>query len=336
MADNIRVLVADKMEAVGVAGLERLGCEVTVEPGLGPEDIGAALERTQAEILVVRSTKVPASSFADASKLRAIIRAGAGYDNIDFEAAGERGIAVCNCPGMNAVAVAELTMGHLIALDRRLPEQDAELKGGHWNKKEFAKAKGLKGGTLLVVGTGAIGTEVITRAKAFGMKIVAQSRSLGDDTARALEIEPIPYTRAALYEALGRADAVSIHLASTPDTKGLCDRVFFESMKPGAIFINTSRGDIVVEEDLRWGVEERGIRAGLDVYQGQPAEKDTRWSPALVGASGVVHFTHHCGASTDEAQNAVAEEVVNIVKIYRDDARFLHVVNGKQLEQASV
>ena len=324
----MKVLIADKFEAEGIAGLEALGCRVTSDPDLTPETLPDALKRTEAEVLVVRSTKVPASVFDAATTLKGVIRAGAGYDNIDFEAARAKGVPVCNCPGMNAVAVAELTIGHLIALDRRIPEQCSALREGRWDKAGFAKARGLKGRTLLVVGTGAIGTEVIKRAKAFDMKIMAQSRSLGDDTARALGIEPIPYTREALVDALGKADAVTIHVASTPDTKNLCGPGFFGAMKPGAYFINTSRGDIVDEAALRDAIESKGIRAALDVYQDQPSAKTADWRPPLADAAGTVHFTHHCGASTDQAQLAVAQETVRIVKTAMETGRFIHCVNG--------
>lgn len=324
----MKVLIADKFEADGISGLEALGCRVTCEPDLSPETLPEALKRTEAEVLVVRSTKVPAAVIDGASTLKGVIRAGAGYDNIDFEAAKGKGIPVSNCPGMNAVAVAELTIGALIALDRRIPEQDQALRGGQWDKAGFAKARGLKGRTLLVVGTGAIGTEVIKRAKAFEMKIMAQSRSLGDDTARALGIEPIPYTREALIKALGQADAVSVHVASTPDTKNLCGPGFFASMKPGAYFVNTSRGDIVDETALREAIESKGIRAALDVYQDQPSSKNTEWRTPVADASGIAHFTHHCGASTDQAQLAVAEETVRIVKTAMESGRFIHCVNG--------
>ncbi len=323
----MHILIADKFEAAGIAGLERLGSTVTVEPDLQPDTLPAALNRTGAKILVVRSTKVPAAVLDAAPTLEAVIRAGAGYDNIDCDHAAERGIAVCNTPGMNAVAVAELTMGHLINLDRRLPEQDAEIKAGRWNKKEYAKARGLKGMTMLVIGTGAIGTEVIKRAQAFGIEIWAQSRSLGDDTARALGIRPLPYTRDALYEALPRMDAVTIHLAATDDTRGLCDERFFSAMKPGASFINTSRGEVVVEEALIEAVRSRGIRAALDVYQNQPKEAAAPWVSAVAQASGV-YGSHHCGASTDQAQFAVAEEVVRIVSEHMSGGEWLHQVNA--------
>lgn len=335
-AGPLRVLVADKFEASGIAGLERLGCTVTVEPELGPDTMGEALARTGAEILVVRSTKVPAAVIDAAEGLKGIVRAGSGFDNIDCEAAGERGISVCNCPGMNAVAVAELAIGHLIALDRRIVEQTGQLRAGSWNKKEYSKARGLKGRTLLVIGTGAIGIEVIQRAKAFGMIVVAQSRSLREDTAVALGIRPIPYTREALYEALGEVDAVTVHVAATADTQGLCGPKFFAAMKPGAYFVNTSRGEIVDEAALVEAVKSKGIRAGLDVYNDQPSSKDCQWKPGIAAIDGTINLTHHCGASTDQAQLAVGDEVVRIVAEWADTGRFLHVVNEKYLKGTSV
>jgi len=327
----LNVLIADKFEPSGVAGLEQLGAEVTLSPDLGPETLPAALAGV--EVLVVRSTKVPGAVIKGADSLKLIVRAGSGYDNIDCEAAGAGGIAVSNCPGMNAVAVAELAMGHLIALDRRIPEQQEALKAGTWNKKEFSKAKGLKGRSILIVGTGAIGTEMITRCKAFGMHVYAQSRSLGNDTARALGIEPIAYTREALHETLAKVDAVSVHVAATPDTVDLCNAAFFHAMQPGAYFINTSRGELVDEAALSEAVKSKGLRAAVDVYRNQPSEKHCDWSTPLADLPGV-HGTHHCGASTDQAQLAVADEVVRIVKTYRDEQRFINVVNESVLTTA--
>lgn len=324
----MNILVADKFEPAGIAGLEQIGATVTVEPELGPETLAEAIHRTEATVLVVRSTKVPKAVFDAAPGLVAVIRAGAGFDNIAHEYAGEKGVAVCNTPGMNAVAVAELALGHLINLDRRLPEQDAALKAGHWNKAEFGKARGLKGRNILIIGTGAIGTEVIKRVQAFGMDVWAQSRSLGNETARALNIRPVPYTRDALYAILPEMDAVSVHVASTPDTHNLCDARFFEAMAPGAYFINTSRGELVDEAALAAAVKNKGIRAALDVYRDQPSEKQCDWCPTIASAGGVI-CSHHAGASTDQAQLAVAEEVVRIVAEHERTGEWLHQVNAQ-------
>ncbi len=328
---NLCVLVADKFDDEGIEGLKELGCKVVVDADLGPETLPAALAASGAQVLAVRSTKVPASVIESCDTLKLIIRGGAGYDNIDCAAAGARGVAVCNCPGMNAVAVAELAIGHMINLDRKIGEQTNELVAGHWNKKKYSKALGLKGRSLLVVGMGSIGTEVITRAQTFGMKVSAQSRSLGKDTARALGIKLIPYTREALTEALGQVDVVSVHVAATKDTIDLCGPGFFAAMKDGAYFINTSRGEIVNEQELINAVKTKGIRVGLDVYQDQPSSKDTDWSPELAKLPGV-SLTHHIGASTDQAQVAVAQEMVRIVEAYQETGTPKHIVNGEQLK----
>ncbi|MFK7883771.1 MAG: NAD(P)-dependent oxidoreductase [Phycisphaerales bacterium] len=329
-----RVLIADKFDQAGIDGLNALGCSVHVDPDLGPDTLPGAIKATESDVLVVRSTKVPATVLDTCPDLCCVIRAGAGHDNIDSASAGSHGIPVCNTPGMNAVAVAELTMGHLITLDRRIGEQTIGLRAGNWNKAEFGKARGLKGRTLLVLGLGAIGIEVAKRAQAFGMTVWAQSRSLREDTATALGIRLIPYTRDALYNALAEVDAVCIHVASTPDTRGLCDERFFNAMKPGSFFVNTSRGDIVDEVALIRVANEKDIRVGVDVYQDQPAQKHCEWSTRLAEIPGAA-LTHHCGASTDQAQSAVAEEVVEIVKSIIETGTPRHIVNASALAGAS-
>lgn len=334
-AENaVNVLVADKFDAGCIAGLERLGCNVHVDPDLGPDTLANAIKATDAQVLCVRSTKVPADVINGVDSLKLIIRGGAGYDNIDTGAAGAKGIPVCNCPGMNAVAVAEIAFGHILNLDRRIAAQTSELASGHWNKKEYSKAKGLKGRKLLVVGMGSIGTEVCKLAHAFGMEVSAQSRSLREDTARALGIKLIPYTREALNAELAEADIVSIHVAATPDTKELCGPGFFAAMKDGAYFINTSRGEIVDEKELINAIKTKDIRAGLDVYNDQPSSKDTEWQPEIAKVPGV-SLTHHVGASTEQAQLAVGEEAVRIVQAFIETGDPLHVVNAKELNDSA-
>jgi D-3-phosphoglycerate dehydrogenase len=323
------VLIADKFEDSGVAELQSAGCEVFVEPGLGPDTLPEALARLTPEVLIVRSTKVPAGVIEGQNSLKGIIRAGAGHDNIDSAAASGKGVAVCNCPGMNAVAVAELAMGHIINCDRRLPTQQAELAQGHWNKKAFAKARGLKGLTLLLVGMGAIGREVATRANAFGMDVVGWSRSLTPQSAQDYGVRFGGSSQDDLKKLLGEADVVSVHVAATPETKGMCDAAFFGAMKDGAYFINTARGTLVDESALLEAIEAKGLRAGTDVYQNQPGTPDEPFQTPLAGSPSVF-CSHHCGASTDQAQQAVAEETVRIVAEYQKTGRFVNVVNDLQ------
>ncbi len=203
-----------------------------------------------------------------------MVRAGAGYNTIDVAAASHRGIYVSNCPGKNSIAVAELAFALILALDRRIADNVISLRAGEWNKAEFSKARGLFGRTLGLLGMGNIGSQMIPRAKAFGMPVVAWSRSLSAERAKALGIERGDSPRAVAAS----ADIVSVHLALTPETRGLCDAGFFGAMKKGAYFINTARGEIVEEEALKTALREKGIRAGLDVFAEEPA-----------GGTGAVH-----------------------------------------------
>jgi len=327
----LTVLVADKFEKAGLDGLRALGCRVVFEPECGSEGIGPLVARESPDVLIVRSTKVPASAMGEARPgrrgLRLIVRAGAGVDNIDVPAASERGIAVCNCPGMNAAAVAELTFAHLLCCDRRVVDQTNELRAGRWNKKEFARARGLKGLCLGVVGLGAIGEAVIRRALAFDMRVLAWSRSLTPERARGLGAEFGGQDRASLLAMLPRCDAVTIHVALAPETKRLCDAAFFGAMNRGAYFINTSRGAVVDEGALRDAIRGKGIRAGLDVYENQPATPEGAFDCPTAALPGVT-CTHHVGASTDQAQRAVADETVRVVRVFMESGRFENCVNA--------
>lgn len=321
----MNVLVADKFEKVGLDGLAAIGCKVTSTPEIPTEGLAAGANDTRADVLVVRSKKVPAGAIEQMRGMRLIIRAGAGYDNIDLAAAKAAGIAVANCPGMNAIAVAELAMGHLLNLDRRIPEQTIAAREGRWDKKEFGKvglggARGLKGSTLGVIGCGAIGRAVIKRALAFEMRVIAWSRSITKDHAKDLGAEWGGNDTPALHAMAATCDAISIHLPGASDTKHLIGRDFFAKMKPGAYLINTSRGSVVDEVALREAMKSKGIRAGLDVYESQPADPQGPWTCETAKVAGV-SMTHHSGAGTEQAQNAVAEEVVRIVSIFQQSGK---------------
>ncbi len=325
----MKVLIADKFEAAGIEGLERLGCTLANEPGLGTEKLGEALTRTKAHVLIVRSTKVPASVIQGADDLKLIIRAGAGYDTIDTQAAAKAGIAVCNCPGTNSVAVAELTMALLLECDRRVADQTADLRAGQWKKKVYSKARGLKGLKLGVVGVGSIGRAVIQRAKAFEMDVAAWSANMSASRAAELGVENGGKSRQDLLRLARNCDAITLHVAANDDTKRMIDGAFFAEMQPGAYFVNTTRGSVVDEAALRMAVEEKGIRCGLDVFENEPAA-DGAWTTPTAALPGV--FTsHHVGASTDQAQNAVAEATVHIVRVFKESGRFENCVNGVDL-----
>jgi D-3-phosphoglycerate dehydrogenase / 2-oxoglutarate reductase len=317
----MKVLIADKFEEAGLAQLRDLQFDVDYKPGLGGDALAAAVTASQADVLVVRSTQVAARVFA-AGRLKLVVRAGAGYDTIDVKAASAEGVYVANCPGKNAIAVAELTWGLILSCDRRIPDQTSELRAGKWNKKEYSAARGLHGATLGVLGAGSIALAVIERAHAFGMPVVAWSRSLTEERASELGVEGA----ASPLDVAARADIVTVHVAATADTRKLIGRPFIEAMKPGAFLINTSRGSVVDEEALRWGIENKGLRAGLDVYEGEPKGGTGEFAGGLSRHAGV-YGTHHVGASTDQAQNAIALEAVRIIEQFRAAGTVRHCVN---------
>lgn len=319
----MRVLIADKFSAEGKASLATLGLEIDDRPELGAADLPEALDAGGAGILVVRSTKVTAEAFARASSLALVIRAGAGVNTIDLEAASRHGVFVANTPGKNAIAVAELTLGLMLSLDRAIPDAVAELRQGRWLKKRFGKARGLFGRRLGLVGFGSIGREVATRALAFGMDVHAYDVALTDADAEAHDV-----TRASsLEELLRAADVVSVHV---PYIKGRTHHLIGEDelamMKDGAVLVHTARGGVVDDAALAQAVASGRIRAGLDVFEDEPAGGEAAWSNALTGSPGVF-ATPHVGASTDQAADAIAEEVVRIVGDYLSQGLVHNCVN---------
>lgn len=317
----MNVLIADKLPEGSLSGLVEAGHHV-VEVIARGDALKEALHEHQAQILVVRSTKVDRDALAASSALELIVRAGAGYDSIDVQSASERGIYVANCPGKNASAVAELTIGLMLALDRRIPDNVRAAHEGQWDKATFASARGLKGRTLGIVGMGNIGKAVVRRAIGLHMRVVAWSRSLTAQAARSLGVamEPSPEAVAAV------SDVVSLHVAATPDTRHLAGKAFFAAMKPGALFINTTRGSVVDEAALLQALDEKQIRAGLDVFDGEPSYKQGALDGALA-AHPNVYLTHHIGASTAEAQEATAAEAVRVIKVYAETGRVPNCVN---------
>ena len=318
----MKVLIADKFEKVGIDGLKDLGCTVTSEPDVKADALPGLIRQTDPHILIVRSKKVNADALRAGTALTLVIRAGAGIDTIDVATASELGVFVSNCPGKNSIAVAELVLGLLLACDRRIPDQVADLRRGQWSKGDYSKARGLYGRTLGIVGLGQIGREVAQRARAFGMRVIAWSRSLTHAEADRLGIS---YAQTPL-EVAREADAVTINCAANAETKNLVNAEFFASMKPGAYLINTSRGSVVDEVALQQAVRDKGIRAGLDVFQNEPAGATGEFSNPIVQSAGV-YGTHHVGASTDQAQVAIAHEVIRIVQSFQSSGEVPNAVN---------
>ena len=317
----MKVLVADKFEQSGRDGLQALGCDVSFQPDLKDDALANAITEVAPDVLVVRGTKVTEPMLA-AGPIKLVVRAGAGYNTIDVAAASKRGIYVSNCPGKNSIAVAELAFALILALDRRIVDNVLALRRGAWNKKEFSKARGLYGRTLGLIGVGKIGQEMISRARAFGMPVIAGSRSLTPLRAAELGVTHKESPQAVAAE----ADVVSVHLALNNETRNVIDADFFNAMRQGAYFINTARGEVVDQQALLNAIKTRGIRAGLDVYAAEPTSAVGEFADDVVKEEGL-YGTHHIGASTDQAQEAIAAETVRIVQQFKETGHVPNVVN---------
>ena len=318
----MNVLIADKFPEKEIKKIESIGFRTTYKPDVKDDSLLDELKDNNYEVLIVRSTKVTSKMIDVSRALSLIIRAGSGYNNIDIEAASRNSVYVANCPGKNSIAVAELAMGLILSIDRRIPDNVFEFRKGHWNKKEFSKAKGIFGKTLGIIGTGRIGKELIYRAQSFGLRVVAWSRSLTPLVADELGVKycktPIDVAR--------ESDIVSIHLALTPETKGLIGNEFFDALKPEAYFVNTSRAEIIDEDALLRAIEGKNIRAGIDVFLGEPSYKEGNIKSVLTKNPNI-YGTHHIGASTEQAQQAVADETVRIIENYLKTGKVLNCVN---------
>lgn len=317
----MRVLIADKFEQSGRDGLQALGCEVSFQPDLKDDALVDAIRKEAPDVLVVRGTKVT-EPMLGAGPVKLVVRAGAGFNTIDVSAASKRGIYVSNCPGKNSIAVAELAFALILALDRRIADNVIALRQGEWNKKEFSKARGLFGRTLGLIGVGKIGQEMIPRARAFGMPVVAWSRSLNAERAAALGIE----LKSSPKEVAAVSDIVSVHLALNSETRSFVNSDIFNAMREGSYFINTARGEVVDQPALVAAMRNRGIRAGLDVYALEPTSSAGEFHDEIVKEEGL-YGTHHIGASTDQAQEAIAAETVRIVKEFKETGKVPNVVN---------
>jgi D-3-phosphoglycerate dehydrogenase len=321
----MKVLVADQFEQKGIDALKHAGCDVVYQPDLKDDALARRLQEVAVEVLIVRSTRVT-GSMLEAGSLSLVVRAGAGYNRIDVATASRRGIYVSNCPGKNAIAVAELAFGLILALDRRIPDNVAELRRGIWNKEEYARARGLFGRTMGLLGYGKIGQEMARRAHAFGMPLVVWSRRFAGGRANADE-EPVPMTIVRTpQEVAERCDVLSLHLALTPETRGLVGAAVLDKLKPGSSVINTARAELVDQAALERVVRDRNIRVGLDVFANEPDASAGDFGDPIVRLPGV-YGTHHIGASTDQAQDAIAAEAVRIVTTYKQTGKVPNVVN---------
>lgn len=320
----MRILVADAFPDTARTQLTERGHECHYDPTTTSDQLPGALAGFDA--LVVRSTKVTAEAFEYAPTLRLVIRAGAGTNTIDCQAAGLHGVYVCNVPGRNAAAVAELAFGLLLAVDRRIPDNVADLRDGRWNKKGYGAARGILGRHIGVLGLGRIGLAFAQRAVAFGAHVYAIARQGRDadtlDRANDLGITFVDD----LNSLAATCDVLSVHVPGSEATRGLLGREVLGRLRPGSILLNTSRGDVVDEDALIEAMDNRGIRAGLDVFVDEPDTGTGEFHSRLARHPNV-YGTHHIGASTEQAQQAVADGVLRIVDEFAAGG-VLHCVNG--------
>ena len=320
----MKVLIADKFEDAGQAALREAGFELVLDPSLEGESLKKRVADFNPKILVVRSTRVTKEILEAGPDLGLVIRAGSGYNTIDIDAAADRGVAVANCPGKNAEAVAELALGLILAIDRRIPHNVMELRKGVWNKKEFSKARGLKGRTLGIVGLGKIGRLVAMRALAFEMKIIYS------DIVRNEQMEKEHGVRyVSLDDLVREADYITLHVPLTGETEHIINAARLDKMKPTAAVINTSRGDVVDTKALAAALKQGKIAwAALDVYEDEPGANDKVFGLPLAEVDHL-YGTHHIGASTEQAQLAVAEEAVRIARTFKETGEVLNWVNKR-------
>ena len=310
----MKIIVAEKISGSALAELQEPGWTVLTADQLE----GKLVEHLQsADALIVRSAvQVDAKLLAHAKKLRVIGRAGVGVDNIDLEAATHKGIAVMNTPGANAVAVAEQTLGMMLAMARHLCRADALMHAGRWEKKSLQGTE-LRGKTLGIIGLGRIGMEVARRARAFSMELVAHDPFVSVTVAKEQGLR-----LAGLEEIYGRADYITLHVGLTPQTTGMINAASIAKMKKGVRLLNCARGELVNEGDLAQALKQGQVAAAaLDVF----AEEPPKNSP-LLALENVV-LTPHVGGSTLEAQEAVGVQIAQQVKEYLKHGVIQNAVN---------
>ncbi|HJM27968.1 MAG: NAD(P)-dependent oxidoreductase [Acidimicrobiales bacterium] len=309
----MKILIADNLHESAKQSLEDVGHEVEVGTKCTSDNLHEFLEGV--EVLVVRSTKVNQESIESAESLELIIRAGAGVDAIDVQAASRQGIYVCNVPGKNAVAVAELTFALLLSIDRHIADGVEDLRNGLWNKKLYSQADGILGKTIGIVGLGEIGLCVAERARAFGMTVLGQRKQnrtgKAEQRIRQIGVRLVD----TLPELISKSDIVTIHVPYNSETESLINEELLSYFKDEAILINTSRGEVVDERALINAITEKKLRVGTDVFRNEPGAGEKKFDSELARHKSVVG-SHHIGASTTQASVAIAQGVFDVISSF--------------------
>jgi len=326
---TVRVLIADAFDSAAADTLRESGFDVIHNPMLDSDTLAAAMHDLQPQVLVVRRVEVAHVALSASSELALAICAGSDTQCIDLDAANRLGVRVSHCPGRNAAAVAELAWGLVIACDRRIPDQVADLRSGRAELPSYAGAAGLAGRTLGIVGLGQVGQEIARRGLAFGMHVVAWSKHITEDRCDALGVDFC----ANLVNLAKLSDVVSVSVTGNEETRGLLGDKFCNALRPGTIVVNTSRGHVCDEAALLHAVRGRGVRAGLDIFAGDSGGR-TAGESALASEPGV-YGTFRMGDRTEQARLSIDSEVVRILRAWHADGTVLNCVNVAEHTAAS-
>ncbi|PYJ78044.1 MAG: phosphoglycerate dehydrogenase [Verrucomicrobia bacterium] len=318
-----KILIADSISQRGIDELSREGAlDITIKPGLSETDLIEIIPEFSA--IVVRSqTKVTADVLNAGGKLRVVGRAGVGVDNVDVEAATQRGVLVLNAPGGNTVSTAEHAFSLLLSVARKIPQADATLRAGKWDRKNLEGVE-LYNKTLGVIGMGRIGSELSRRAIAFGMRVIAYDPYLSATRARSLQVELVDE----LDDLLATSDFISLHTPLTPETRHILDAGRLQRTKRGVRIINCARGGLIDETALANALRDRHVAAAaLDVFEIEPLPNDSplRPTPNLI-------LTPHLGASTAEAQESVGIEIAQSIRAALLEGTIRNAVNMPNLD----
>jgi D-3-phosphoglycerate dehydrogenase len=318
----MKILLADRISPLGVEFLQKQdGFEVVEAYGLSPDEV--VEQAREAYAIIVRSdTRVTREVMEAAPMLKAVGRAGVGVDNIDIDAATERGVIVMNTPGGNTIATAELTFTHMLCGTRPVVRGVLGMRDGKWERKQL-KGTELRNKTLSILGLGRIGAEVAKRARAFEMTVIAYDPYLTEERAKELEIEKVD-----LDDAFARADYLTVHMPMTAQTKGIVDEAAFAKMKDGVRVFNCARGGIIKESALVEALKSGKVAAaGLDVYEQEPLPEDHEFR-SLEN----LNLTPHLGASTEEAQESVGVEIAEAIAEVLQGGRIRNAINMPSID----
>ena len=320
---RFKVLVADPISPRGVEELRAdAALDISIQTGLKEDQLISIIGEYSA--LVVRSeTKVNARVIEAATNLKVVGRAGVGVDNVDVEAATKRGIIVMNTPGGNTISTAEHAFSLMVSIARNIPQADASVKAGKWERKAFLGVE-LYNKTLAVLGMGRIGTEVARRAMAFGMRVLAYDPYLSASRARSLQVELVEK----LDDILPRADFITLHMPLTPETRHMLNAESLARARKGVRIINSARGGLIDEVALAAALQSGQVAGvALDVFEEEPPPPDfpLRRFPNVV-------LTPHLGASTAEAQEGVGIEVAQQIRAALLDGEIRNAVNMPNID----